>query len=87
MENLRNRVNIVLCYDEIKAKKLIALLTYKHVDIINENLVIIHRQRTRVYANKPTYIGFVVLEMSKAHMYRFHYDVRLVPFICNATAK
>jgi len=30
MENLRNRVNVTLCNDEIKAKKIIALPTFKH---------------------------------------------------------
>jgi len=80
MENLRNRVNIVLCNNEIKAKKLIALPTFKHAEIINDNLVMIHRQRTRVHANKPIYIGFVVLEISKAHMYRFHYDVMMTKY-------
>ena len=47
MENLRNRVNVSLCNDEIKAKKMIALPTFKHAEIINENLVMIHRLPTK----------------------------------------
>jgi len=39
LENIRNRVNVTLCNDEIKAKKLIALPTFKHEEIINSNLV------------------------------------------------
>ena len=41
MENLRNRVNVTLCNDEIKAKKMIALPTFKHAEIINEDLVML----------------------------------------------
>ena len=43
MENLRNRVNVTLCNDKIKAKKIIALPTFKHAVIINKDLVMIHR--------------------------------------------
>ena len=71
MENVRNCVNVDLCNDEVRAKKMIALPTFKHVEIVNENLVMIHRLQTKIHQNKPIYMGYVVL----AHMYRFHYEV------------
>jgi len=74
MENLRNRVNVCLCNDEIKAKKMIASPTFKHVEIINKDLVMIQRLPAQIIQNKPIYTGFSILEISKAHMYRFHYD-------------
>jgi len=77
MENLRNRMNVNLVNDEIKAKKLIALPTFKHLEIINPDLVMIHRLKAKIHQNKPIYTGFSILEISKAHMYRFHYDVML----------
>jgi len=80
MENLRNRVNVTLCNDEIKAKKMIALPTFKHAEIINEDLVMLHRLPTKIKQNKPIYTGFSILEISKAHMYRFHYDVVLAKY-------
>ena len=80
MENLRNRLNVVLCNDAIKAKKMIALPTFKSAEIINPNLVMINRLRSRIYQNKPVYTGFSILELSKAHMYRFHYDVILAKY-------
>jgi len=83
LENIRNRVNITLCNDEIKAKKLIALPTFKHAEIINSNLVMIHRMKAKIYQNKPIYTGFSILELSKAHMYRFHYDVMLAKYGLN----
>ena len=80
MENLRNPVNITLCDDEIEAKKMIASPTFKHAEIINENLVMIHRVRPQIKQNKPIYTGFTILELSKVHMYRFHYDVMLAKY-------
>ena len=74
MENLRNRVNVCLCNDEVKAKKLISSPTFKHVEIINEDLVMIHRVRAKIEQNKPIYTGFSIFELSKVHMYKFHYD-------------
>ena len=83
MENLRNRINVSLCDNETKAKKMIASPTFKHTEIINENLVMIHRTPPKIKLNKPIYIGFSILELSKAHMYRFHYDVVLAKYGLN----
>ena len=83
MENLRNRVNVNLVNDQTKAKKLIALHTFKHLKIINPELVMIHRLRAKIHQNKPIYTGFSILELSKVHMYRFHYDVMLAKYGLN----
>jgi len=40
----------------------------------------IHRMRAKINQNKPIYTGFTILELSKAHMYRFHYDVMLAKY-------
>ena len=68
MQNLRNRVNVCLCNDEVKAKKLISSPTFKHVEIINEDLVMIHRIHTKIEQNKPIYTGFTILELSKVEV-------------------
>ena len=83
MENLRNRVNVTLCNNEIKAKKLIASPTFKHFEIINENLVMIHRLRSKIKLNKPIYSGFCILELSKVLMYKFHYDTMMTKYGLN----
>jgi len=80
MENARNRVNVVLCDDANKAKKLIAQPTFQHVEIINPELVMIHRLRAKIHQTKPIYTGFSILELSKIHMYRFHYDIMLAKY-------
>ena len=40
----------------------------------------IHRLPNKIKQNKPIYTGFSILEISKAHMYRFHYDVVLAKY-------
>jgi len=82
MENVRNHINInvVLCDDANKAKKMIAQPTFHHVEIINENLVMIQHLRVRIHENKPIYTGYTILELSNAHMYRFHYDIMLAKY-------
>ena len=47
---------------------------------MNENLVVIHRLRATIVQNKPIYIGLCILELSKVHMFRFHYDVMLARY-------
>ena len=53
MENLRNRVNVSLCNDEIKAKNIVASPTFKHAEIINENLVMIRDGRILIFCRIP----------------------------------
>lgn len=57
------------------AEQLIARPNFQSVTIFDENLVAIQLKREKVVLNKPIYIGFSVLELSKSHMYDFHYSV------------
>ena len=45
MENIRNRVNIILANDEKTAKKLTSKPNFKHCTIFDENLVAIHMRK------------------------------------------
>ena len=80
MENLRNRMNVDLVNDQNKVKKLIASPAFQHLEIINPDLVMIYRLKAKIHQNRPIYTGFSILEISKAHMYRFHYDVMLAKY-------
>ncbi len=42
--------------------------------IFSENLAAIELRKQKALINKPFYVGFTVLELSKLLMYRFHYD-------------
>ena len=73
-ENLRNRVNVEVITDRKIALKRIAKPAFKRSQIIQEDLVIIQSAITTLNLNKPIYVGFSVLELSKALMYDFHYN-------------
>ena len=73
MENVRNRVDVRLVTNESKAKKLVSKPNYHHSTIFCENLVAVQMKKTNLVLDKPIYLGFSVLELSKTIMYDFHY--------------
>ena len=48
---------------------------FKKEHIITNDLVIIELNKEEILFDKPIYIGFTILELSKLHMYQLHYDV------------
>ena len=74
MENIRNRVDIRLITDAEKAKKLVSKPNFKHRTIFTESLIAIHMNKTKVFYNKPIYLGMCILDLSKTLMYDFHYN-------------
>jgi len=74
MENLRNRVNIELVSNEERLNKLSAKLTYVNSKIFNQDLVAVHTKKERLLLDKPSYVGMCILDLSKIHMYDFHYN-------------
>jgi hypothetical protein len=75
MENIRNRVDIQLVTDREKSLKLIRKPNFKNSVIINENLLSIEMNKTSLVFDKPIYVAFSILDLSKHLMYEFHYDV------------
>ena len=74
MENIRNRVDIKLITNEKEAKELISKPNFYHRTIFTENLIAVHMKKTKVYYNKPIYLGMCILDVSKTLMYDFHYN-------------
>jgi len=74
MENLRNRRTVDLVMTEHKMKKLAAQPSFKSFKIFNEHLVAVERKKVELVLNRPIYVGFCVLDLSKTLMYDFHYD-------------
>ena len=57
--------------------------TFVSQKIIDRNLVAIHKVKPILLLNKPIYIGFSVLELSKLLMYDWHYNYFAKKFDCN----
>ena len=42
--------------------------------MINDDVTTVQCNKTSIMWRKPTYVGFTILELSKLHMYKFHYE-------------
>ena len=60
MENIRNRVDVRLITSELQAKKLISKPNFEHRTIFTENLIAVHMKKTKVYYDKPVYLGMCI---------------------------
>ena len=74
MENLRCRYKMVFLENEEKAKFYCNKYNFEKFTIFRENLVGITLSRKEIRWNKPTYLGAAILDLSKLHLYRFHYE-------------
>lgn len=72
--NTRKFSDNVLCNNAEKFDKLIRSHRTKSWTIFNQNLVMVNRYKKKIMLDRPIYAGFAVLEYSKLHMQKFHYD-------------
>jgi len=70
-ENQKKRTNIKLVNDQAKLMKLVAKQELMNVEIFDENLAAVEMQKIKLNISKPFYVGFVILELAKLHIYRF----------------
>ena len=79
MENIRDRVDIQLVTNENRFLKLVAKPQYViHLFYSNYKsksmLVTVKHFKREVTLNKSIFFGLSVLDLSKLHMFKFHYD-------------
>lgn len=74
MENVRSRVDIELVHKAKRLKKIVAKPKFHRVSIFNEDLAAVQCMKTEIELNKPIYVGFAILDVSKTLMYDFHYE-------------
>ena len=75
IENPKKRMKVKLCHTKSELEKRVGHYSFKRSRIINRNLVGVEMKNSLVRMNKPFYVGNAVLELSKFHMYNFHYNV------------
>ena len=74
MQNLRKRINVRLVNNEKDFLKYTSRPTYITHKLFGEDYAAIHEIKPAPILNKPIYIGFTVLDLSKWKMYDFHYN-------------
>ena len=80
MENIRKRFNVKLINDSKEYLKCVSKPSSISQKIFDKNFIAVHCIKTVLTLNKPIYVGFCILELSKLLMYKFHYDYVLKTF-------
>ena len=74
MENLRKRINVRFVNNEKDFLKYTSRPTYVTHKLFDKDFAAIHEIKPVLILNKPIYVGFTVLELSKSMTYHFHYN-------------
>ena len=74
MENLRKKMNVRLVNNEKYFLKHTSRPTYIGYKKFHKDYAAIHAVKPVLILNKPIYIGWIVLDLSKWEMYDFHYN-------------
>ena len=75
MQNLRKQCDMKLTTSADKVRNLVAKPNFESFLHINEDLVALRMRPVRIVWNKPTFTGACILDLSKLHLFKFHYDV------------
>ena len=67
-------MHVELVTDVRLLRKRVAKPTFYRGSPIADCLTVIQRRVATLTSNRPIYVGFTVLELSKLHMYDFHYN-------------
>ena len=74
MENVRKHRDIKLVTTDKRRNQLVSEPNYHTTKWFSENLLAIEMKNTKVKMNKPVYLDFSILDISKTLMYEFWYD-------------
>ena len=74
IENLRKKINVRLVNNAKNFLKYTSRPTYVTHKLFDKDYAAIHENKPVLVLNKPIYIGFTVLDVSKWNMYDFHYN-------------
>ena len=75
IENVWDRETVKICRSKEELLQSVSKKTYKRQAIVNEDMVIVAHKKLVVYYNKPFYIGFSILDISKYIMYDYYYNI------------
>ena len=73
IENLRKKINVRLVNNAEYYKKWVSRPSFVSEKIFSKDLAAIHEIKPVLALDKPIYVGFIILDLSKLLIYEFHY--------------
>ena len=73
IETLRKRINFRLVNNAGDYKKYVSKPSFVSPKRFSKNFVVVHEIEPVLTLDKPIYVGFSILDLSKMLMYEFHY--------------
>ena len=80
IENLRKRISVKLINNAKDYVRFISKSSFVSQKIFSKNCVVIHEIKPVITLNKPIYVGFSILDLSKLLVYEFHYKYIKIKF-------
>ena len=77
LQSNKNKIDFRLITEKKKFLKLSSKPTFKSVQIINSGLVGVEMKQPQVELSHVLYTGTTILDLSKLHLYKFHYEYML----------
>ena len=74
IENQRKRIDVKLINDKKTYQTCVNKPNFVSCKKVDKNFVAVHCSKKVLTLNKPIYVGFCILELSKLLMYQFHYN-------------
>ena len=78
MENVRGRIQVECCFNDKRQEHLQSKTTFKSTTPYHNGdntFSLVELSKKIVKLDKPIYAGFTILDLSKLHMYDFHYNI------------
>ena len=80
MENIRKRIKMRVVKNAKDFLRYTSRPTWVNWKVFENNSAAIYEKKISLTLNKPVYVGFTILEISKCEMYNFHYNYMIRKF-------
>ena len=78
MENIRKRISVKLINNSKDSLRCVSKPNFISQNLFDKTFIAVHQIKSVLTLNKPIYVEFNTLKLSKLLMYKFHYD-----YACN----